>query len=70
MTIDAYKALYESSIAYGMRKALMAEMSKNNMHASIASLKIGCEELESDVLKLQDEVLNSDVRADEDGGRD
>ena len=31
MTINAYKSLYESSIAYGMRKALMAEMAKNNM---------------------------------------
>ena len=31
MTMDAYQTLYESSIAYGMRKALMAEQRKNNM---------------------------------------
>ena len=29
MTIQAYQTLYESSIAYGMRKALMAEQNKN-----------------------------------------
>jgi dynein light intermediate chain len=31
MTIQAYQTLYESSIAYGMRKALMAEQRKNDM---------------------------------------
>ena len=31
MTIQAYQTLYESSIAYGMRKALMAEQKKNEM---------------------------------------
>ena len=31
MTRDAYKALYESSTAFGMRKALMAENFKNEM---------------------------------------
>ncbi len=31
MTIQAYQTLYESSIAYGMRKALMAEQGKNEM---------------------------------------
>lgn len=29
MTIAAYQTLYESSIAYGMRKALMSEQRKN-----------------------------------------
>ena len=28
MTIDAYQTLYESSIAFGMRKALMSEQKK------------------------------------------
>ena len=31
MTIQAYQTLYESSIAYGMRKALQAEQSKAEM---------------------------------------
>ncbi len=35
MTIQAYQTLYESSIAYGMRKALMAEQRKNDMQNSI-----------------------------------
>lgn len=35
MTIQAYQSLYESSIAYGMRKALMAEQKKNEMQTNI-----------------------------------
>jgi len=35
MTIQAYQTLYESSIAYGMRKALMAEQKKNEMQTNI-----------------------------------
>ena len=31
MSIQAYQTLYESSIGYGMRKALMAEQGKNEM---------------------------------------
>jgi len=35
MTIAAYQTLYESSIAFGMRKALMAEQRKRNMEARV-----------------------------------
>jgi dynein light intermediate chain len=35
MTIQAYQSLYESSIAYGMRKALMSEQKKNEMQTNI-----------------------------------
>jgi dynein light intermediate chain len=31
MTVQAYQTLYESSIAYGMRKALQAEQKKAEM---------------------------------------
>lgn len=31
MTIDAYQTLYESSMAFGMRKALRAEQGKTDM---------------------------------------
>ena len=35
MTIQAYQTLYESSIAFGMRKALMAEQEKNLIQQDI-----------------------------------
>jgi dynein light intermediate chain len=52
MTIQAYQTLYESSIAYGMRKALMAEQKKNEMQTNITQLRQTCEELESEVTRL------------------
>ena len=39
MTIQAYQTLYESSIAYGMRKALQAEQSKAEKLLQLASLE-------------------------------
>jgi dynein light intermediate chain len=52
MTIQAYQSLYESSIAYGMRKALMAEQKKNEMQTNIQQLRQACEELENEVGRL------------------
>ena len=46
MTIQAYQTLYESSIAYGMRKALIAEQRKNEMQAHIKQLEDSCNELQ------------------------
>ena len=42
MTIQAYQTLYESSVAYGMRKALQAEQSKQEKLLQLASLKKRC----------------------------
>merc|ERR1719440_226263 len=52
MTIQAYQTLYESSIAYGMRKALMAEQKKNEMQTNITQLRQACEDLENEVARL------------------
>ncbi|KAF7235770.1 Axonemal dynein light intermediate polypeptide 1 [Varanus komodoensis] len=38
MTIAAYQTLYESSVAFGMRKALQAEQGKSDMERKIAEL--------------------------------
>ena len=35
MRVSAYQALYESSIAYGMRKALLAEQKRGELQASV-----------------------------------
>ena len=39
MTVLAYQTLYESSIAYGMRKAMQAEQSKAQKQNKISSLR-------------------------------
>lgn len=52
MTIAAYQALYESSIAFGMRKALMAEQKKAELHTKIQVLSAEVSELEHQVSQL------------------
>lgn len=64
MTIQAYQTLYESSIAYGMRKALMAEQKKNEMNTTIKQLDETCEELQREVQRLEQEI-DDVIRRDE-----
>lgn len=64
MTIQAYQTLYESSIAYGMRKALMAEQSKNDMNSSIKTLEETNEEQTKEIKKLEQEIADK-IRQDE-----
>jgi len=37
MTLRAYQTLYESSVAFGMRKALMAEQGKSELERKVCS---------------------------------
>ena len=64
MTIQAYQTLYESSIAYGMRKALMAEQKKNEMQTNIKQLEETCDELARQVDQLENEI-DDIIRRDE-----
>ena len=52
MTIAAYQTLYESSIAFGMRKALMAEQGKVDLQQQIEKLETERRELEHQVYTL------------------
>jgi dynein light intermediate chain len=54
MTVQAYQTLYESSIAYGMRKALQAEQRKAEMLIKINQLNAACEDLDETVLELKE----------------
>lgn len=56
MTIQAYQTLYESSLAYGMRKALQGELKKLRMTTDIKSLESNCIELEKTVYNLDEEI--------------
>jgi len=38
MTLRAYQTLYESSVAFGMRKALMAEQGKSELERKVRLL--------------------------------
>lgn len=50
MTIAAYQTLYESSIAFGMRKALMAEQGKVDLQQQIEQLEGENRDLEHQVM--------------------
>ncbi|KAM9489219.1 axonemal dynein light intermediate polypeptide 1 [Clarias gariepinus] len=49
MTIAAYQTLYESSVAFGLRKALQAEQGKSDMEKKIADLENDKRDLERKV---------------------
>ena len=49
MTIAAYQTLYESSVAFGMRKSLMSEQGKADMEEEINGLKKEKKDLEQQV---------------------
>jgi dynein light intermediate chain len=70
MTIQAYQTLYESSIAYGMRKALMAEQRKNEMQSNIKHLEDTCDELNHEVDRLHQEIDDIVKRDKEDCQRE
>merc|ERR1712070_1327948 len=52
MSIAAYQTLYESSIAFGMRKALMAEQRKAEMENKVKQLENEKDDLEKQVTEL------------------
>lgn len=52
MTIAAYQTLYESSIAFGMRKALMAEQKKMEAEQKIRQLESEVKELAAQIDEL------------------
>lgn len=47
MSKESLQGLYDSSIAFGLKKALIAEQSKKDMHARIALLEKENKELEA-----------------------
>lgn len=53
MTLEAYQTLYESSTAYGMRKALMAESGKSELETKISEMTTEKETLEGSVATLK-----------------
>lgn len=56
MTIAAYQTLYESSVAFGMRKALMAEQGKADMEKRVIDLEEDKRDLEKTVNELKAKI--------------
>jgi dynein light intermediate chain len=65
MTLAAYQTLYESSTAFGMRKALDAEAGKGDMEQQILQLKQENADLSSEVLKLKAKCEEIELREKE-----
>ncbi|ESP03353.1 hypothetical protein LOTGIDRAFT_207595 [Lottia gigantea] len=65
MTIAAYQTLYESSVAFGMRKALQAEQGKADMEKRISDLEDDKRKLEKDVNELKAKCEQIENRAKE-----
>lgn len=69
MTLDAYRSLYESSIAFGMRKALHAEQSQVELEARVRALEREKADLQRQVEDLEEECAqiekNDDLRRKE-----
>jgi len=65
MTIAAYETLYESSIAYGIRKALMAEQKRTELDQKIRQLAAAKKDLQSQVENLKKTIENTLTRAAE-----
>ena len=53
VTISAYQTLYESSVAFGMRKALMSVQGKIDMDEQITTLLQEKKELEQQAMELR-----------------
>ena len=61
MTIQAYQTLYESSIAYGMRKALQAEQWKSETTSKTNILTDECDNLMKEVELLEQEIEDIEI---------
>lgn len=62
MTIAAYQTLYESSVAFGMRKALMAEQGKADMERKVQELEEDKRDLERQVNELKAKIEQIEKR--------
>ncbi|XP_012061120.1 PREDICTED: axonemal dynein light intermediate polypeptide 1 [Atta cephalotes] len=65
MTLAAYQTLYQSSIAFGMRKALQAEQGKEDLINTAEELKVQKIELERIIVELRLKYDQSEKRSAE-----
>ena len=63
--LTAYQGLYDSSIAYGMRHALVAETHKAYLNEREATLSKDCDELETKIADLENRIKDT-IKLDHD----
>lgn len=68
MVVSTFNRLYESAIAYGMRKALQSDQRKSDMINKIKELEQTCSDLEKEIESLNVQTENM-VKKDEDDKR-
>ena len=62
--IDCYQKLYESSLAFGMRKALQGQQSKMEKLQKIRALEEACARLEGEVQELDEAIDKKQKESD------
>jgi dynein light intermediate chain len=65
MTIASYETLYESSIAYGIRKALMAEQRRTDINFEMSNLALRRKELKAEIASMREAIKKSKENANE-----
>lgn len=65
MTIASYQTLYESSIAFGMRKALQSEQAKVEMQAKIKVLEHEVLDLQQQGAEMQEKCVSLESREEQ-----
>ncbi|XP_061674903.1 axonemal dynein light intermediate polypeptide 1-like [Syngnathoides biaculeatus] len=65
MSITAYQTLYESSVVFGMRKALQAEQDKMEMRQRISNLETEKQDLTKHLNELKAECIANEKRNEE-----
>ncbi|KAJ8674114.1 hypothetical protein QAD02_005376 [Eretmocerus hayati] len=65
MTMAAYQTLYQSSIAFGMRKALQAEQGREDLINTVEDLKVQKVELEKTLAELRQKFDQAERKATE-----
>lgn len=65
MTVMAYQTLYESSVAFGSRKALQAEQGKADMESRIQHLESEKKDLEREVAEWKEKCESIEKREGE-----
>nr|XP_057909136.1 axonemal dynein light intermediate polypeptide 1 [Doryrhamphus excisus] len=65
MTISAYQTLYESSVVFGMRKALQAEQGKVDMQQKIQDLESEIQDLSRQLNEKKVECIATEKREEE-----
>jgi len=63
MTISSYETLYESSIAFGIRKALMAEQKRSEIESKIKQLEGNKRDLQQQIENLRRTIETAQQRA-------